>query len=233
MIKKIIIALIPVFIALTTFNCEKPKPEFIPYEDYSYLKDNKNNKTLLIVSVNFDTEESIKAPKPDEEIQNILYSHNFQYHFRKALVKEFLKRDTEKKLNIEFNEKSEDINIKYSDYIGLNYPDEISENYDLILEIDVNSILYYGVSHYVHAKKRQTIRLLDAKTGQNYLSSFTEETINSIGEKIILKRYPDKFITVLQNLVNRSTPMLTKYILNQEPLPDKDKITPLPPELRE
>ncbi len=221
--KKISIVLL---IILFTSFCEEKKPNFLAREDYSYLK--KQNKTLLVIRVLVNTDDSPVDQTPENIINNAIYDNitKFAINYRTIFIKELNKHDKKKKIII-YDKKNGN---NYLQYINKSYPKNLANNFDLILEVDIFILLYYDYSHHVHAIKREKLRLIDVN-GKVYLSSFLNETLKSIGEKVILRQNKNNLLKALQNIVNKNITQKIKYILNTEHKPNKDNITPLPPSL--
>ncbi|GMT49012.1 MAG: hypothetical protein IEMM0008_0551 [bacterium] len=215
-------------IALILTQCGEPKPNFIKNEDYSYLM--RANEILLVIRIQLDMINNVYDAEAEREIRPFL-DENYQLGYRSQLAKEIYKLGSSNKLIIQFDQKADTDSNRYVKYIGRKYPKSIGRKKDLILEFDIRVFLSLDLS-YVNVSKRETLRLLDAKTGHLYLSSHSKKTFTAIGKKIKLIRDGERFKILLQSIINRSTRKTAKYILNLERKPDEEDITPLMPKIK-
>lgn len=220
------------FIVIIIFasSCGQDKPEFLINENYSYLKRPSNN-ILLISRVRVDNEDENFDINADPVIIDVVKNSNFQLTYRGNLAKEILRWDRKGKLKIEYSEEAEDESFQYFKYFGKKYP-RVNRRYNLILEINIYFLLSTEIS-YLSVSKREDLRLLDAKSGKLYLSSHVNQTFRSIGNKVKLRKNKKQFRLLLQSLVNRSNRKIARYLLNLEPVPDEDDITPILPKVEQ
>ncbi len=224
------ISILILLLVILIISCSEKKPDFIPSEDFSYLKN--KNKVLFVVRLVVDTIDDDEYP-PDKKVNDLIKNTDFISNFREKLVKEIYKYDSKHRLDIDiFSDKYEDRSNEYIKYVRRKYPDTIADQkYNLILELDVHVLISYEY-FYIDLSKREQLRLIDAKSNKVYISSNVFQTYRSVARKLKLLKNEGIFIYTLQELINRSTMKMAKYLLNLEKKPSYKDITPALPEIK-
>ncbi|MDH5681699.1 MAG: hypothetical protein OEZ36_08930 [Spirochaetota bacterium] len=210
------------------FGCAEKKPEFLITENYQYLT-GKRKKVLVLINVFVDMVQQKYNTKPDPKIKKLINNYDFKQGYRWKLAKELYNIDKGQKLQIDFSEKAEDDNIMYYKYMGKKYPGSFkSKGYDLALEVDMKVLLFNNMG-FIDMMLSEKIRLVDVKTNDVHLSSYTSRSYGSIGRRVPLSKDLRRLRLLLQNIINLSTGKLAMYIFNKEKKPHVDDIAPALP----
>ncbi|MDH5680657.1 MAG: hypothetical protein OEZ36_03650 [Spirochaetota bacterium] len=208
--------------------CEEKKPDFVVTENYKFLE-GKKKKVLVLLNVFVDLVQQRYYSKPDPKMKKFITNFDFKQGFRWKLAKELYNIDQGKKLDVDFTEKAEDDNNIYFKYMGKKYPGSIkSKGYDLALEVKVKLLIFNNLGH-LDLTLSEEVRLVDLKSNDVHLSSFSNRSYGSVGRKVPLSKDIQRFRLLLQNVINRSTGKIAKYVFNKEKKPHFDDIAPISP----